>query len=135
MKIIDLKMTTERWPTQWDAKTDDGKSLYIRFRHGYLSVEENRNIVLEKNFGENRFGGGMPEASLIKILLEEGFEFSSDIILRNFNEDPESNNPLINRLIGDVLVHITPHALASDIKVMVRDTINDFFKAHKDDLI
>ena len=36
--ITDLKLYTEFLPTQWHARTLDGRPVYIRYRSGRLSV-------------------------------------------------------------------------------------------------
>jgi hypothetical protein len=37
--IKSIKQTCSAWPSQWEAKLNDGKMLYIRYRSGYLSVD------------------------------------------------------------------------------------------------
>jgi len=39
MKLIELTQTSSRCPAQWDGRREDGCPVYIRFRHGVLSVE------------------------------------------------------------------------------------------------
>lgn len=36
--ITDLKMVMEFLPTQWHARTLDGRPVYIRYKYGQLSV-------------------------------------------------------------------------------------------------
>lgn len=38
-KITRLENEGTICPSQWDAWTDDGKRVYIRFRHGWLSAD------------------------------------------------------------------------------------------------
>ena len=38
MKIENLVCTCEACPSQWEANTDDGRGVYIRYRWGYLSI-------------------------------------------------------------------------------------------------
>ena len=37
-KVIKLEQTCGACPSQWEGITDDSRSLYIRYRWGYLSV-------------------------------------------------------------------------------------------------
>ena len=38
--IVRAVQTCPYFPSQWDAWTDDGRYLYLRYRHGWGSVEE-----------------------------------------------------------------------------------------------
>lgn len=38
LKLVRLTQTCGACPSQWDAMTDDGRQVYIRYRWGYLSV-------------------------------------------------------------------------------------------------
>jgi hypothetical protein len=42
-----LKRTTIASPSQWEGETLDGKEVYVRYRHGLLSVEVDEQQVLE----------------------------------------------------------------------------------------
>lgn len=35
IKVIELVQTCRSCPSQWDGTTEDGGSVYIRFRHGF----------------------------------------------------------------------------------------------------
>lgn len=37
-KVVKLIQTCTACPSQWEGKTDDGKSVYIRYRWGQLTV-------------------------------------------------------------------------------------------------
>ena len=39
-RIKELKMTCGACPSQWEGFFEDGGSVYIRYRWGYLSVED-----------------------------------------------------------------------------------------------
>lgn len=39
VKKSSVVCTCSACPSQWEAKTKDGEYVYIRYRHGYLSVE------------------------------------------------------------------------------------------------
>jgi hypothetical protein len=38
MEIKDIVQTCEACPSQWEAKTQDGRGVYIRYRFGGLSI-------------------------------------------------------------------------------------------------
>lgn len=33
-----LVKTCERWPAQWEGELTDGRQVYVRYRHGWLSI-------------------------------------------------------------------------------------------------
>lgn len=37
--LVKLKQTCQMAPSQWEGRTDDDRPAYIRYRHGYLSVQ------------------------------------------------------------------------------------------------
>lgn len=39
VRIIELKRTCIACPSQWEGRTDDDRPVYIRYRHGHLTVE------------------------------------------------------------------------------------------------
>lgn len=59
--IARIEQTCTACPAQWDAWTDDGEYVYIRYRWGYLFVERamtpdawrenDYEVVLEKDIG------------------------------------------------------------------------------------
>lgn len=38
MEITNLVQTCGACPSQWEALTDDGRGVYVRYRWGYLSI-------------------------------------------------------------------------------------------------
>lgn len=46
IKVANLKRTNLGTPSVWEGKTDDGKVLYLYFRHGRLRVEVDKAVVL-----------------------------------------------------------------------------------------
>lgn len=38
LRVRQLTMTTKAFPTQWEGDLDDGRELYVRYRHGWLTV-------------------------------------------------------------------------------------------------
>src|SRR3954464_14370014 len=37
--LTELRQTCSTCPSQWEGLTEDGRPVYIRFRHGWLSVQ------------------------------------------------------------------------------------------------
>lgn len=37
--VVDVVQTCHAFPSQWDAQTTGGRSVYVRYRWGYLSVD------------------------------------------------------------------------------------------------
>lgn len=58
LKLKSLGMTCWACPSQWEGVAEDGESVYIRFRHGYLTVSK-PGIEGETIYeGEHEDGGG-----------------------------------------------------------------------------
>lgn len=38
MKITNLRQTCTACPSQWEARTEDGRPVYVRYRWGWISV-------------------------------------------------------------------------------------------------
>ena len=38
IRVTELRQTCNMCPSQWEGRTDDGQYIYVRYRHGYLSV-------------------------------------------------------------------------------------------------
>ncbi len=38
IRVKELTQTCSACPAQWSGQTDDGRSVYVRYRWGYLSV-------------------------------------------------------------------------------------------------
>lgn len=47
-KLVELKRISQGCPEQWEGKTEDGKYVFARERHGYVRVEVDDLIVLER---------------------------------------------------------------------------------------
>jgi hypothetical protein len=67
IKIVKAVSTCGACPSQWDAWTDDGKYVYIRYRWGHLSIsyEVLGEPILEKNIGDE-YGGVMSFEELVE---------------------------------------------------------------------
>lgn len=74
-KIGSFRRTCSACPSQWDAKTADGREVYIRYRWGYLSVRvagEGRDAVSGKEVLGRQVGDamdGMMDDNELKALL------------------------------------------------------------------
>ena len=74
MKIKQLKQTCSAFPSQWEARTEDDKYVYIRYRGGYLSMgvggtedEAIRKDVVGIEVGHS-FAGEMSTEDMMKHL-------------------------------------------------------------------
>lgn len=56
--VVSLEEGGTACPTQWEGTTDDGKEVYIRYRHGRLRVECDRQWIYSEVVGEV-FDGAM----------------------------------------------------------------------------
>lgn len=64
MKIIKAEQTCWACPSQWDAWTDEGRYVYLRYRHGYGSAvyyddeitDHGRDVVKEFYYGDSLDG-------------------------------------------------------------------------------
>ena len=76
MQVKELRRTCHSFPSQWEAKTVDGKFVYIRYRSGYLSVGVG-NTLLEavraprmhnyaKNGRQGPYDGDMSTAEMLE---------------------------------------------------------------------
>ena len=55
-KIKSITMTCFACPSQWEGKFEDGSDLYIRYRWGFLRVDQNGASVWGKQIGEGLDG-------------------------------------------------------------------------------
>jgi hypothetical protein len=54
--LKDLTQTCSACPSQWDGMTTDGRSVYIRYRFGYLSVDISDEEVYGDYYGDSMDG-------------------------------------------------------------------------------
>lgn len=89
VKIVKLECTCQACPTQYEAKLEDGRLVYLRYRWGYLSIRaspcETDNIhdaiSGEEVLGESRgddFHGSMDRDEVISYLRKAGFDYEED---------------------------------------------------------
>lgn len=64
-----LTQTCIACPSQWDGETDDGRPVYIRYRHGYGHLEVAGSPVLEW-CGKDESGGVISEQDLRELFPE-----------------------------------------------------------------
>lgn len=66
MKVVSLHLVTPRSPTQWVGETVDGQTVYVRYRHGWLSVGVGRDLdaaIEDETIGRNVEGDSCSEMS------------------------------------------------------------------------
>lgn len=69
-KIVKLEMTCGACPSQWDAETDQGKYVYIRYRYGYLSASVSGETLTKDVYGEY-IGGPLDGVLSTEEMMEE----------------------------------------------------------------
>ena len=87
MKIIELTKTCFACPSQWEAKLEDGRWAYLRFRFGNftMSVGEtpkdavSGELVIELDQG-HPMDGVMTDSEMMSILVEWGWEIDPALI-------------------------------------------------------
>ncbi len=61
MKVNKIVQTCGACPSQWEGSLDDGRAIYIRYRHGYLSIrlsEKPTDDIYDAVGGEEVLGKG-----------------------------------------------------------------------------
>lgn len=56
IRITKLECTCSACPSQWQGRTDDGRSVYIRYRWGYGTVDVNSERVFSFSRGDSLDG-------------------------------------------------------------------------------
>ena len=56
MTIKDIVQTCYACPSQWEAKTEDNKAVYIRYRWGCLSIYLDNQLIYDKTLGSEYDG-------------------------------------------------------------------------------
>lgn len=87
MKIIELTKTCFACPSQWDAKLEDGRWAYIRFRHGHFTARVGETsdtavsgeLIIELDQG-HPLDGVMSDSEMMSILVEWGWEIGDGIV-------------------------------------------------------
>lgn len=52
-KVAEIKMTCSACPSQWEGKTESGKEIYIRLRHGYFRCYIDGKVIYESTPGKD----------------------------------------------------------------------------------
>lgn len=50
-KVVELEMTCNACPSQWEGKTKSGRDVYIRYRYGILAVSLDGEYIYTKGYG------------------------------------------------------------------------------------
>ena len=75
--IVQLERTCIACPSQWEGELDTGQSVYIRFRHGQLTIDIDDTCVLSIVCSD-RLDGSMSNEALIS-LTKAKFNYMCDI--------------------------------------------------------
>ena len=68
MRIKNLTQTCGACPSQWEGETENGAYVFIHYRHGYLYMTVDSEMVFSKNISDNPFGDGvMNTEEMLKI--------------------------------------------------------------------
>jgi hypothetical protein len=83
MRVIKLTRTSDACPTQWDAVTDDGSVLYLRYRWGWLTVEKKQPGGRFAQVFSKSYGGGLDGS----MTFEQLQELTKDLITFDCQEE------------------------------------------------
>ena len=108
-KVVALRKTSLACPSQWEGVLDDGRAVYVRYRHGGLSVglgdeiqEAVSNGISDRALYRDYVGDsldGFMDVDELKVHLHGLLEFPADLIVEN--ERPPSWDPnALARLLG-----------------------------------
>ena len=67
MKINDIVMTCSACPSQWDAKTEHGEYVYIRYRWGSFRIDINGEQIHNEMIGDG-LDGSMTTEEMLEIV-------------------------------------------------------------------
>jgi hypothetical protein len=100
-KLVALKRTSIACPSQWEGDLEDGRAIYIRYRHGHLSVGTGNDIdeaVRNGKSDQALFADDMNDAldgfmdlEELAVNLHGLLEFPPDLIVEN--EQPPRPSP------------------------------------------
>lgn len=88
MKIVELVRTCIACPSQWDAKLDDGRWAYLRFRFNNFTMCVGEDVdsavsgecVLHFEWGEHSMAGDMSNSELVEELIKRGVEVDLECV-------------------------------------------------------
>ena len=101
LKLVKLVQTCTACPSQWDAWDEDGNYVYIRYRHGHLSVESHTDkagfythggpwtdyAIFEAYVGDG-LDGYMETEEMLKLIGAE-FEVEAEAEAESSHSEPE----------------------------------------------
>lgn len=100
-EVVALKKTSLACPSQWEGALEDGRVVYVRYRHGALSVgvgndidEAVHNGMSDQAFYADYVGNGLDgfmDFEELKLHLHGLLEFPADLAVEN--ERPPSWDP------------------------------------------
>jgi len=97
-------------PSQWELADRDGGSYYVRFRHGYISVE---NMGTDECYGrriDHHYAGYMGTPEMLRIIRRWGFDGSAFMMGEII---PERHVPWLTRVrdMAFALVALLPQSV------------------------
>ena len=75
--VRELQITSPACPSAWRGKTDDGKNIYIRYRHGKLWVDLDGHTVFQEIIGG--MFDGLLWAKELKEKLQDVVDFQIEV--------------------------------------------------------
>lgn len=92
-KVVALRKTSLACPSQWEGTLEDGRVVYVRYRHGALSAgvgndidEAVRNGMSDQALHADYVGDGLDgfmDFDELKVHLHGLLEFPTDLIVEN----------------------------------------------------
>lgn len=94
IELVELVMTCERFPSQWEGRDGEGRWYYVRYRHNWFEVDRAASrsdwwedvgveeLVRVNCIAERSWGGRLPEALMLDLAgfrLAEGVRSSMEV--------------------------------------------------------
>jgi hypothetical protein len=108
-KVIALRKTSLACPSQWEGTLEDGRAIYVRYRHGALSVGVGQDIyeaVRSRRYGQALYADhvgdgldGFMDFDELRTHLYGLVEFPTDLVVENEHE-PEWDPEALEKLLG-----------------------------------
>jgi hypothetical protein len=108
-KLTALKKTSIACPSQWEGGLEDGRAIYIRYRHGHLSVgvgddidEAVRNGKSDQTFFADDMNDaldGFMDFEELTAHLHGLLEFPANLVVEN-ERSPRPNPKALEELLG-----------------------------------
>ncbi len=107
LKPVMLKRTCIACPSQWEGVLEDGRTIYVRYRHGELSVgvgddinEAVRNGMSDQALYADHISDGLDgfmDFQELKVHLRGLLEFPADLVVEH-DDQLRSNTDTLNGL-------------------------------------